>query len=287
MADMTWECGARLLDVSRPLVMGVLNVTPDSFFDGGVYDDPVAAVRRGREIVDEGAAIIDVGGESSRPGAAPLGAHEELARVRPIVSALSADPSAIVSIDTRHAQVAKACVAAGARIINDIGGFRDPAMLRVAARCDAGLVVMHMLGEPTSMQERPAYDDVVEEVRTYLERQTLCLRDAGVAPGRIAVDPGIGFGKDLEHNLTLLGGLGRIASLGYPVVLGVSRKRFIGALTGTDDPADRLPGSLVAAAWGALHGAAVLRVHDVAATVQALTVVRALALGRPETALRT
>jgi dihydropteroate synthase len=287
MADMTWECGARLLDVSRPLVMGVLNVTPDSFFDGGIYDDPAEAVRRGREIVDEGAAIVDVGGESSRPGATPLDPHEELARVRPIVSALSADPSAIVSIDTRHAQVAKACVAAGARIINDIGGFRDPAMLRVAARCDAGLVVMHMLGEPTSMQERPAYDDVVEEVRTYLERQTLCLRDAGVAPGRIAVDPGIGFGKDLEHNLTLLGGLGRIASLGYPVVLGVSRKRFIGALTGTDDPADRLPGSLVAAAWGALHGAAVLRVHDVAATVQALTVVRALALGRPETALRT
>jgi dihydropteroate synthase len=287
MADMTWECGARLLDVSRPLVMGVLNVTPDSFFDGGVYDDPVAAVRRGREIVDEGAAIVDVGGESSRPGAAPLGAQEELARVRPIVSALSADPSVVVSIDTRHAQVAKACVAAGACIINDIAGFRDPAMVRVAAKCEAGVVVMHMLGEPATMQERPAYDDVVEDVRSFLERQALRLRDAGVAPGRIAVDPGIGFGKDLEHNLALLGGLGRIASLGYPVVLGVSRKRFIGALTGADDPADRLPGSLVAAAWGALHGAAVLRVHDVAATVQALTVARALALGRPEKALRT
>jgi dihydropteroate synthase len=189
-----------------------------------------------------------------------------------------------VSIDTRHAQVAKACVTTGAAIINDISGFRDAAMVQVAARCDAGLIVMHMLGDPETMQERPAYTDVVEEVRTFLKRQALRLRDAGVAPGRIAVDPGIGFGKGLEHNLALLHGLGRIASLGYPVVLGVSRKRFIGELTGTDEPASRLPGSLVAAAWGALHGAAVLRVHDVADTVQALTVARALALGHEEKA---
>jgi dihydropteroate synthase len=287
MADMAWECGARVLDVSRPLVMGVLNVTPDSFYDGGRFADPVAAVARGHEIISEGAAIVDVGGESSRPGSAPLDAAEELARVRPIVSALSADRSCVVSIDTRHPQVAKACVAAGASVINDISGFRDPAMLRVAARCDAGLIVMHMLGEPATMQDRPDYTDVVEEVRSFLERQALRLRDAGVAPGRIAVDPGIGFGKELEHNLALLHGLGRIASLGYPVVLGVSRKRFIGALADAADPADRLPGSLVAAAWGALHGAAVLRVHDVAATVQALTVARALADGRPEKAFRT
>jgi dihydropteroate synthase len=282
MADMTWECRGRILDVSRPLVMGVLNVTPDSFFDGGRYSDPVTAVARGYEMVSEGASIVDVGGESSRPGSAALDAAEEIARVRPIVSALSADPSCVVSIDTRHAQVAKACVAAGASIINDISGFRDAAMVDVAARCDAGLIVMHMLGEPETMQDRPTYTDVVEEVRDFLKRQALRLRDAGVAPGRIAVDPGIGFGKELEHNLALLHGLGRIASLGYPVVLGVSRKRFIGALTGTDQPAQRLPGSLVAAAWGALHGAAVLRVHDVADTVQALTVARALAQGRPD-----
>jgi dihydropteroate synthase len=282
MADMTWECRGRILDVSRPLVMGVLNVTPDSFFDGGRYSDPVTAVARGYELVAEGAAIVDVGGESSRPGSAALDAAEEIARVRPIVSALSADPSCVVSIDTRHAQVAKACVAAGASIINDVSGFRDAAMVNVAARCDAGLVVMHMLGEPATMQDRPTYTDVVEEVRDFLKRQALRLRDAGVAPGRIAVDPGIGFGKDLEHNLALLHGLGRIVSLGYPVVLGVSRKSFIGTLTGTDQPAERLPGSLVAAAWGALHGAAVLRVHDVAETVQALTVARALASGRPE-----
>jgi dihydropteroate synthase len=287
MADMTWECGGRLLDVTRPLVMGVLNVTPDSFFDGGRYADPVAAVARGHEMVAQGAAIVDVGGESSRPGSEALDVAEELARVRPIASALAADRSCVVSVDTRHAQVAKACVAAGASIINDISGFRDAAMVKVAARCDAGLVVMHMLGDPTTMQDRPTYDDVVEEVRDFLKRQALRLRDAGVAPGRIAVDPGIGFGKELEHNLALLHGLQRIASLGYPVVLGVSRKHFIGALTGTDQPAERLPGSLVAAAWGALHGAAVLRVHDVAETVQALTVARALALGRPEQALRT
>jgi dihydropteroate synthase len=273
-----WRCGARVIDLSRPIVMGILNVTPDSFSDGGKFTDPIAAVERARAMLAEGATIVDVGGESTRPGAAPLDVAAEIARVRPIIVGLTPEADC-VSVDTRRAEVARACVKAGASIINDVSGFRDAAMVEVAAGCDAGVIVMHMLGEPATMQDAPHYKDVVAEVKAYLARQALRLRDAGVSPDRIAVDPGIGFGKTLEHNLALMRGLGEIATLGYPVVVGASRKRFIGDLNGGIEPGERLAGSLAAAVLAAQNGAAVVRAHDVAETIQALTVARAIAQG--------
>lgn len=271
-----WHCGRFALDLSASLVMGVLNVTPDSFSDGGLHDDPAAAVAHGERIIAEGAAILDIGGESTRPGSEAVPEAAELARVRPMVTRFASHCTVPVSIDTRHASVAEACVAAGASIINDVSGFRDPAMVRVAAGCDAGLVVMHMAGEPKTMQAAPHYEDVVVEVAGYLMAQATVLEAAGVARERIVLDPGIGFGKSLEHNIALLKGLPQLAALGYPVLIGVSRKRFIGELTGVDDPAVRVAGSTTAAVHGAEHGARIVRVHDVAETVQALRVAAAL-----------
>jgi dihydropteroate synthase len=271
-----WRCGKFELVLDRPLVMGILNVTPDSFSDGGHLDDPVAAVARAERIIADGAAILDVGGESTRPGAGPVPVAAELSRVRPVVLRFSPE-DVPVSVDTRHAEVAAACVEAGASIINDVSGFRDKAMVAVAAGCDAGVIVMHMLGEPKTMQAEPRYDDVVREVGGYLVAQATMLQAAGVNWERIAIDPGIGFGKTVEHNLELLRRLPELAALGFPVVIGMSRKRFIGALTGADEPLDRLGGSIAAALFAAGHGADVLRVHDVEATAQALAVQRALA----------
>ena len=273
-----WRCGRFALTLDRPHVMCILNVTPDSFSDGGRFDDPVAAVARAERIIAHGAAILDVGGESTRPGADPVSVAAELSRVRPVVLRFSPEDIP-VSIDTRHADVAAACVEAGASIINDVSGFRDHAMVDVAARCDAGVVIMHMLGEPKTMQTEPRYDDVVREVGGYLVAQATMLQAAGVSRERIAIDPGIGFGKSVEHNLELLRRLPEMAALGFPVVIGVSRKRFIGALTGAGEPLDRLGGSLAAALFAAAHGACVLRVHDVEATVQALVVQGALSGG--------
>jgi len=275
VAAPVWRCGADVLDLERPVVMGILNVTPDSFSDGGEYAEPIAAFERARTMRAEGAAILDIGGESTRPGAAPVDAGEQIARIRPIIAGMALE-DAVVSVDTRSPEVAAACVEAGARIINDVSGFRDPEMVEVAAGCSAGLVVMHMLGDPQTMQDEPVYDDVVREVAQYLERAAMRLRDAGVVRERIALDPGIGFGKTLEHNLALIAGLGRITSLGYPVVVGLSRKRFIGELTGVDHPAARLAGSIAGAVCAAERGASVLRVHDVAPTVQALSVASAI-----------
>ncbi|NTU72020.1 MAG: dihydropteroate synthase [Coriobacteriia bacterium] len=270
-----WHCGRFDLALDAPLVMGILNVTPDSFSDGGLHDDPIAAVAWGERLIGEGAAILDIGGESTRPGSDPLCPAEELSRVRPIVMRF-ADADVPVSIDTRHAEVAAACVEAGASIINDVSGFRERAMVEVAAGCDAGVVIMHMLGEPGTMQREPHYADVVGEVGGYLLAQAATLEAAGVARERITLDPGIGFGKTLEHNLALLDGLPRLVELGYPLVLGVSRKRFIGEITGVDDAAKRLGGSVAAAMACVERGAAVVRVHDVGATVQALRVVSVL-----------
>jgi dihydropteroate synthase len=255
--------------------MGVLNVTPDSFSDGGRFDDPAAAVVHGERLIAEGAAIVDVGGESTRPGADPVPLPAEISRVRPVVLRF-AEEGVPVSVDTRHADVASACVEAGASIINDVSGFRARAMVEVAANCDAGVVVMHMLGEPKTMQAEPSYDDVVREVAGYLVAQAAMLEAAGVDRSRIALDPGIGFGKTLEHNLELLRRLDEFTRLGFPLVVGVSRKRFIGVLTGVEEPADRLAGSLAAAVFAAQHGADVMRVHDVGPTVQALAVSAAL-----------
>jgi dihydropteroate synthase len=271
-----WRCGGFELSLEAPLVMGVLNVTPDSFSDGGLHDDPTAAVAHGERLIAEGARILDIGGEATRPGSDPVPEAAELARVRPMVLRFSADGTIPVSVDTRHASVAEASVAAGASILNDVSGFRDPRMVAVAAACDAGLVVMHMAGEPKTMQAEPQYHDVVTEVAGYLIAQATVLEAAGVARDRIALDPGIGFGKTLEHNLALLRGLPQIAALGYPVLIGLSRKRFIGELPGVEEPAARVPGSIAAACYAAEHGAHILRVHDVAETVQALRVITAL-----------
>jgi dihydropteroate synthase len=272
-----WRCGGFELALERPLVMGILNVTPDSFSDGGMHDDPASAVIWGERLIAEGAAILDVGGESTRPGAEPMSATAELARVRPVVGRFAGDPVP-VSIDTRHAEVAQACVSAGASIINDISGFRDRAMVEVAAGCDAGVVVMHMLGDPGNMQKNPRYGDVVLEVGGYLLAQAAVLQAAGVARERIALDPGFGFGKTLEHNLELLRRLPELAELGFPLVVGVSRKRFLGEITGVDEPSERVGGSVAAALWAVQAGASVVRAHDVAATVQAIAVNRTIAL---------
>jgi dihydropteroate synthase len=275
-APRVWRCGSHVLALERPLVMGIVNVTPDSFSDGGRWLDPLAAVQHGQALAAAGADIIDVGGESTRPGSDEVTAAEELARVVPVVAALVHGLDVPVSIDTRHAEVAEACVREGASVLNDVSGFRDPAMAALAARCDAGVVAMHMLGEPKTMQAEPEYEDVVAEVRGYLAAQASTLEAAGVARERIAIDPGIGFGKTTAHNLALLRGLPGLASLGYPVLVGASRKRFIGEITGEERPDRRLAGSVAVAMWSALHGADIVRVHDVAETVQALRVVRAV-----------
>ena len=275
----TWHCGRFELVLDRPLVMGILNVTPDSFSDGGAHDDTVAAIEWGERLVSEGAAILDVGGESTRPGSSAFSVTDELARVLPVVAHFAGRREIPVSIDTRHAEVARQCVRAGASIINDVSGFRDAEMVEVAAGCDAGVVIMHMLGEPGTMQVAPHYDDVVREVGGYLAEQAVLLESAGVARERIAIDPGIGFGKTLAHNLELLRALPELAALAYPVLVGASRKRFIGELTHVDVPAERLAGSLAVACWAAQHDASILRVHDVAATVAALAVTSALSAG--------
>ena len=270
-----WRCGGFALDLARPLVMGILNVTPDSFSDGGSYIDRDAAVTAAVRMLADGADVIDVGGESTRPGAEPVTAVQEAARVAGVIAAL-AEQGACVSVDTRHALVASEALSAGASIVNDVSGFTDPEMVRVAADSDAGLVVMHTRGEPRTMQEAPAYADVVAEVAEFLSRQAVALERAGVARDRIAIDPGIGFGKTTGHNLALLRRLPELEALGFPVLVGASRKRFIGEITGVVEPQARVAGSVAAALEAVRRGAAVVRVHDVAATVQALAMVRAV-----------
>ena len=262
---------------ARTLVMGVVNVTPDSFSDGGRFNEREAAVAHSARLADEGADIVDIGGESTRPGADPVSIDEELARVVPVIEGVrAARPGAVVSIDTRRAVVAAAAIDAGAAIVNDVTAGRDPEMLPLVAEAGAGLVLMHMRGEPATMQDEPRYDDVVAEVQEFLRERIEAAIFAGVASGSLAIDPGIGFGKDLEHNLALLRGVSTLAHLGATVVIGVSRKRFIGALTGVEDPVDRVDGSVAAASWCAANGADVVRVHDVAATVRALRVTDAI-----------
>jgi dihydropteroate synthase len=261
----------------RPVVMGVLNVTPDSFSDGGRYLDVAAAVAAGRRLADEGAEIIDVGGESTRPGAEPVPAEVELERVVPVVRALAAE-GRCVSIDTVKARVAAAAVAAGAAIINDVSSaLLDPEMPGVVGSLGVPYVLTHLQGTPRTMQDDPRYDDVVTEVVAHLGARIEVLVAAGVAPDRIVVDPGIGFGKRLEHNLALLARLDRLVALGRPVLIGVSRKRFIGTLTGVEEPTQRLAGSLAAASVAVANGARIVRAHDVAATVEAVQVAWAIA----------
>jgi len=265
----------RPVDLATPAVMGVLNVTPDSFSDGGRYGSVDAAVAHGVRMAEQGASIIDVGGESTRPGASPVTVSEELGRVLPVLEALARRVDVALSVDTSKAEVMREAVAAGAGMINDVRALEAPGALEAAASSGAAICLMHMRGEPRSMQDDPRYADVVDEVGRYLAaRVETCVR-AGVARERICVDPGIGFGKRPEHNLALLAGLDRLAVAGLPVLVGVSRKSLVGMITGRP-PAERLAGSVAFAVLAVERGAAIVRAHDVAETVDAVKVASAL-----------
>jgi dihydropteroate synthase len=270
--------GERAFDCSeRTLVMGIVNVTPDSFSDGGRFLDVDAAVAHAARLAADGADLIDVGGESTRPGSDPVPAAEEIARVVPVIGALAgAVPGAPVSIDTRKAEVAEAALDAGAAIVNDVSAGGDPRMFDVVRERGASLVLMHMKGEPKTMQASASYDDVVAEVRAYLLERLGTARDAGIDAERIAVDPGIGFGKDLGHNLELIRRIDELTDLGRPVLVGPSRKRFIGAILDLPE-GERTEGTLAAVAWMVAKGAHVVRVHDVREVVRAVRVVDAIA----------
>ncbi len=254
--------------------MGVVNVTPDSFSDGGLWLDPVAAIAHGAELHAEGAAILDVGGESTRPGAEPVSELDERHRVIPVIEGLrGAVPDARISIDTSKLAVARAALAAGATYVNDVTAFRhDPGIAALVAETGCDCCLMHMQGEPRTMQAEPRYEDVVGEVAAFLEQRAAFAVAEGVAPERIQLDPGIGFGKTLDHNLTLLRRLDELAALGFPLVIGVSRKRFLGTITGRELASDRVAASVAANVLAFERGASVFRVHDVAPTVDALRV---------------
>jgi len=262
--------------LDRPILMGIVNVTPDSFSDGGEFVDPEAAIRHARRLLDEGADIIDVGGESTRPGSAPTPPEEEARRVLPVIRAL-AEAGVVVSIDTRRASVMEAALAAGARIVNDVTGLEgDPASLAVVAAAKAPVVLMHMRGDPATMQSHAVYEDVVTEVADWLEARIAACAAAGIPRERIVVDPGIGFAKTGAHNLEILARLATLHGLGCAILVGASRKSFIGRLARAETPKERLPGSLAAALAALGQGAHILRVHDVAATRQSVAVWQAI-----------
>ena len=271
------DCAGRILRLDRPQVMGIVNVTPDSFSDGGAHDTADAAVAHALRLVEEGADALDIGGESTRPGAAEVEVEEELRRVVPVIERLAAQVAVPISIDTSKPEVMRAAVQAGAGMINDVYGLRRAGALDAAAALGVPVVLMHMQGEPRSMQAAPQYDDVVGEVHRFLAERIFAAEMAGIPKQRIVVDPGFGFGKDTAHNLQLLAQFERFAELGVPVLAGLSRKRSIGELTGRDVPADRVAGSVAAHLIAAQRGAAIVRVHDVAATVDALKVWNAVA----------
>jgi dihydropteroate synthase len=261
-------------------VMGVVNVTPDSFSDGGLWLDHGDAIAHGRELVAEGAAILDVGGESTRPGAQPVGAEEEIRRVLPVVEGLR-DSGAQISIDTTKRAVAEPALAAGATLVNDVSALRmDPELAGLVADAGCDVCLMHMLGEPRTMQDDPRYDDVVDDVKAFLAERMAAASAAGIAEERILLDPGIGFGKTVEHNLELLRRLDELTTLGRPLVVGTSRKSFLGRLTGRDVAADRVAGTIATNVLALERGATIFRVHDVAPNVDALTVASAT-LRRP------
>jgi len=274
------RCGRFVLSLDRPLVMGVVNVTPDSFSDGGRFLDADAAVAQARRLIDEGADILDVGGESSRPGAEPVPAARELERIAPVLEALSGGEVPL-SVDTVKPEVMREAIRLGAAMVNDINALRSPGALATVAESGAAICLMHMQGEPRTMQQSPRYADVVGEVKRYLAERAAAAVAAGIARERIVVDPGFGFGKTAAHNRALLGDLGELAELGYPVLAGLSRKSTLGWITGR--PADgRMPASIAAALLAAQRGARILRVHDVAATRDALAVLHWLVRGEQE-----
>jgi dihydropteroate synthase len=268
------RCGRYALALDHPLVMGIVNVTPDSFFDGGRHADARAAVAHAQRLVDEGADIVDVGGESSRPGAAPVSTDEELARVLPVLEGLAGFPVPI-SVDTTRPEVMREALARGATMINDITALAAPGAVEALAGSGAAVCLMHMQGEPQTMQENPVYGDVVAEVRDFLAARAAACHAGGVARERIVVDPGFSFGKRTAHNLRLLAHLDAIVALGYPVLVGLSRKSSLGRITG-ETPDDRLPASVAGALLAVQRGAAIVRAHDVAATRDALAVLAAV-----------
>jgi dihydropteroate synthase len=273
-----WRIGGRAFDCSqRTLVMGILNVTPDSFSDGGRYTSVDHAAIHAAGMAADGADIVDVGGESTRPGSDPVPPEVEIDRVVPVIRRVAeASPGLVVSIDTRKAEVAAAALDAGATLVNDVSAAADPEMLELVRARGAGLVLMHMLGEPKTMQEAPRYEDVVAEVHGFLRERVEAAVFAGIEAERIAIDPGIGFGKDLGHNLTLLRRIDALTDIGRPVLVGPSRKRFIGTLL--DLPEDqRMEGTAAAVAWAVTHGAHAVRVHDVREIVRVLRVTEAIA----------
>lgn len=272
---MQLTLGQRTLDLERPRVMGVLNVTPDSFSDGGDFFVRESALRHGLALAAAGADIIDVGGESTRPGARAVATDEEIARVVPIIEGLRQQTGVIISVDTSKPEVMAAAVAAGATLINDVRALQLEGAMDAASRLPAAICLMHMQGSPATMQQRPRYHSVVDDVAAFLEQRVAASEAAGIARDRIVVDPGFGFGKTDRHNLELLRGLDRIAELGLPVLVGLSRKRTLGHLTGRE-PKERLSAGLAAAVLAVERGAHIVRTHDVAATVDALAVVAAL-----------
>jgi dihydropteroate synthase len=273
-----WRVGERAFDCAeRTLVMGILNVTPDSFSDGGRFLDRAAAVAHATRMVEDGADILDVGGESTRPGSTAVSVDEELERVRPVIERLAElHPAIPISIDTRKASVAAEALAAGAAIVNDVSGGADPDMFDVVRERDAAVVLMHMRGEPKTMQEEPRYDDVVGEVHEYLRQRIEAAELAGIDPERIAIDPGIGFGKDLEHNLELMRRVDVLLDLRRPVLVGPSRKRFLGTILDVPED-DRVEGTIGAVVWLVSRGAHLARVHDVKEVVRAVRVADAIA----------
>lgn len=279
MFDITpqLDCAGRVLKLDRPRVVGIVNVTPDSFSDGGEHATTDAAVAHGVRLTEEGADMLDVGGESTRPGAEDITVEEELRRVIPVIERLAEQTSLPISVDTSKPEVMRAAIAAGAGMINDVYGLRRKGALEAAAALGVPVVLMHMQGEPRSMQDAPEYDDVVGDVHRFLAERIFAAEMAGIAKKNLVVDPGFGFGKTRQHNLALLAQLQRFAELGVPVLAGLSRKKTIGELTGRDDPNDRIHGSVAAALIAAQRGASLLRVHDVAATVDALKVWNAVA----------
>jgi dihydropteroate synthase len=273
----TLDCNGRALVLDRVRVMGIVNVTPDSFSDGGEHASPEAAVAHGVRLAGEGADILDIGGESTRPGAEDVGVEEELRRVIPVIEGLARQTSLPISVDTSKPEVMRAAIAAGAGMINDVYALRRDGALEAAAALDVPVVLMHMQGEPRSMQASPQYDDVVAEVHRFLAERIFAAEMAGIAKKQIVVDPGFGFGKNRDHNLELLARLERFGELGVPLLAGLSRKKTIGELTGREDPHDRVSGSVAAHLIAAQRGAKLVRVHDVAATVDALKVWSAVA----------
>jgi dihydropteroate synthase len=268
------HCGKFQFDLARPLVMGIVNVTPDSFSDGGRHASAALAIAHARQLVQEGADILDIGGESTRPGAAPVGEQEELDRVLPVIESLHGIPVPI-SIDTCKPGVMRAALAAGASMVNDVNALQAEGALQAVAQSDAAVCLMHKQGDPQNMQQQPHYQDVVAEVSMFLRERITAAEAAGIARPRIVIDPGFGFGKTLAHNLALLRGLEAFRALGVPVLAGLSRKSMLGAITGRE-VGDRVAASVAAALLAVQRGAAIVRVHDVRETVDALKVWQAI-----------